>query len=82
MRRGYRNAGRRYHLFNFLGALRPFSNLMATGIFFHYQQGERLRAFPQALEGVLGKDNVFFCDALYPSKPESSFDLESIPKRS
>ena len=53
---------------------------MATGIFFYYQQGERLRDLPEALEGILERDNVFFYDALYPLKPESSFDLESIPQ--
>jgi len=52
---------------------------MCTGIFFHYQQGERLKDFPQALNGILEKDNVFFYDALYLSKPRSSFDLEPIP---
>ena len=52
---------------------------MRTGIFFYYQEGERLRDFPQALKGILEKDNVFFYDAFYPSKPPSSFDLESIP---
>ena len=51
----------------------------ATGIFFHYQDGERLRDFPQALEGILSRDNVFFYDAFYPLKPPSSFDLEPIP---
>lgn len=50
-----------------------------TGIFFHYQQGERLRDFPQALEKVLPQDNVFLFDAHYPGKPRSSFDLEAIP---
>ncbi len=50
-----------------------------TGIFFHYQDGERLRDFPQALEGILEKANVFFYDAFYPSKPESSFDLAPVP---
>ncbi len=50
-----------------------------TGIFFHYQYGERLRDFPRALEGILDKDNVFFYDAFYPAKPISSFDLEPIP---
>ncbi len=50
-----------------------------TGIFFHYQQGERLRDFPQALEGILSQDNVFLFDAHYPGKPRSSFDLEPIP---
>ncbi len=52
---------------------------MRTGIFFYYQEGERLRDFPQALKGILERDNVFFYDAFYPSKPPSSFDLESIP---
>lgn len=52
---------------------------MPTGIFFYYQQGERLKDFPQALDRILEKDNVFFYDALYPSKPASSFDLEPIP---
>ena len=49
-----------------------------TGIFFHYQDGERLRDFPQALDGILDKDNVFLYDAFYPLKPPSSFDLEPI----
>ena len=53
---------------------------MPTGIFFYYQQGERLRDFPQALGGILDKDHVLFYDAFYPSKPKSSFDLEPIPK--
>jgi len=52
---------------------------MSTGIFFHYQQGERLKDFPQALDGILEEDNVFFYDALYLSKPKYSFDLEPIP---
>jgi acetoin utilization deacetylase AcuC-like enzyme len=51
-----------------------------TGIFFHYHDGERLRDFPQALEGILDKDNVFLYDAFYPSKPASAFDLEPIPE--
>jgi len=52
---------------------------MATGIFFHYQQGERLKDFPQALEGILDKEDVYFFDAYYPSKPESILDLPPIP---
>jgi acetoin utilization deacetylase AcuC-like enzyme len=52
---------------------------MRTGIFFHYQKGERLRDFPEALKEILCKDNVFFYDALYPSKPPSNLDLEPIP---
>ena len=51
-----------------------------TGIFFHYHEGERLRDFPEALEGILDKDNVFLYDAFYPSKPPSDFDLEPIPE--
>lgn len=51
---------------------------MRTGVFFYYQKGERLRDFPQALEGILEKENVFFYDAFYPSKPSSSFDLDPI----
>ncbi len=50
-----------------------------TGIFFYHQTGERLRDFPGALEGILNKENVFFYDAHYPSKPLSSFELEPIP---
>lgn len=52
---------------------------MYTGVFFHYQQGERLRDFPEALDGILNMNNVLFFDAFYPSKPESSFDLKPIP---
>lgn len=52
---------------------------MSTGIFFYYQLGDRLRDFPEGLGEILRKDNVFFYDAFYPSKPKSSFDLEPIP---
>ena len=55
---------------------------MSTGIFFHYQQGERLKDFPDALGGILSRPKVFFYDALYPGKPESSFDLQPIPPAS
>jgi acetoin utilization deacetylase AcuC-like enzyme len=51
---------------------------MPTGIFFHYQQGERLKDFPQVLGTILERNGVFLYDALYPSKPKSSFDLEPI----
>jgi acetoin utilization deacetylase AcuC-like enzyme len=51
---------------------------MPTGIFFHYQQGERLKDLPQVLGTILERDDVFLYDALYPSKPKSSFDLEPI----
>ncbi len=49
-----------------------------TGIFFHYQDGERLRDFPEALTGILDRDNVFLYDAFYPLKPPSAFELEPI----
>jgi acetoin utilization deacetylase AcuC-like enzyme len=39
-----------------------------TGIFFTYFQGERLRDFPQVLEGLLDKENVFYYDAVYQSR--------------
>lgn len=39
-----------------------------TGIFFTYFQGERLRDFPQALAGILDKDNVAYYDAVYSSR--------------
>ena len=55
---------------------------MFTGIFFHYQQGERLKDFPDALGRTLSRPNVFFYDAFYPLKPGSSFDLEPIPPAS
>ena len=58
--------------------VRPCFVEMPTGIFFHYQQGERLRDFPQALEGILERDNIFYYDALYPTKPKSHFELEPI----
>ena len=50
-----------------------------TGIFYHYQQGERLRDFPGLLEGILDKPNVFLYDAIYPLKPKSDYDLEAAP---
>ena len=38
-----------------------------TGIFFTYFQGERLKDFPQALDGILDKENVSYYDAVYQS---------------
>ncbi len=35
------------------------------GVFFTYFQGERLRDFPQALAGILDKENVSYYDAVY-----------------
>ena len=39
-----------------------------TGIFFTYFQGERLKDFPQALSGILDKENVSYYDAVYDSR--------------
>lgn len=50
-----------------------------TGIFFHYQQGERLRDFPQALDGILEKHHALFYDAHYPDKPPADFQLQELP---
>ncbi len=52
--------------------------MMATGIFFYYQEGERLKDFPGELSGLLEKDNLFMYDAFYLEKPESSFDLDPV----
>ena len=38
-----------------------------TGIFFTYFQGERLRDFPEALSGILDKENISYYDAVYDS---------------
>ena len=48
-----------------------------TGIFFTYFQGERLKDFPDALEGLLDKQNVFYYDAVYGSR-DGLFYLESV----
>ena len=53
-----------------------------TGVFFHYQDGERLRDFPQALEGLLERNNLFLYDALYPGEPSTAFDLEPLSMES
>lgn len=38
-----------------------------TGIFFTYFRGERLKDFPEALDGLLSRENIFYYDALYES---------------
>ena len=53
---------------------------MRTGVFFHYQEGERLRDFPQALTGLLERPNIFLYDAFYPLKPRASYELEPVPQ--
>ena len=39
-----------------------------TGIFFTYFQGQRLQDFPEALSGILDKENVAYYDAVYDSR--------------
>jgi len=39
-----------------------------TGIFFTYFQGERLKDFPEALNGLLNEENVYYYDAVYRSR--------------
>ncbi len=39
-----------------------------TGIFFTYFRGDRLKDFPQALDGLLAQDNIFYYDAVYPRR--------------
>lgn len=51
---------------------------MKIGAFIYHQKGERLKDFPQVLEGILERENVFLYDAFYPLKPPSSFDLDPI----
>ena len=38
-----------------------------TGIFFSYFQGDRMKDFPEALAGILDKENVAYYDAVYES---------------
>ena len=49
-----------------------------TGIFFHYQHGDRLRDFPEALGGLLDQSHVLLYDALYPLKQKASYELEPV----
>jgi acetoin utilization deacetylase AcuC-like enzyme len=51
-----------------------------TGIFFTYFQGERLKDFPEALDGLLGKENVYYYDAVYGSR-DGLFYLEPVAER-
>ena len=50
-----------------------------TGIFFTYFQGERLKDFPQALAGILDKDNVAYYDAPYDSD-HGLYYVEPLPE--
>ncbi|MDP6510462.1 MAG: hypothetical protein QGH23_04545 [Dehalococcoidia bacterium] len=50
------------------------------GIFFHYQQGDRLSDFPQALDGILQDHRTMLYDAHYPDKPPAGFQLQELPQ--
>jgi acetoin utilization deacetylase AcuC-like enzyme len=50
-----------------------------TGIFFTYFQGERLRDFPQALAGILDRENVAYYDAVYAVR-DGLYYLEPVPE--
>ncbi len=49
-----------------------------TGIFLPHFEGQRLKDFPQALNGVLDKENVFYYDGVYQGGNNSYF-LKSVP---
>ena len=51
-----------------------------TGVFFTYFQGERLRDFPQALDGILDKENVSYYDAVYDSG-DGLYYVEPLPEQ-
>ena len=51
-----------------------------TGIFFTYFQGDRLKDFPQALTGILDRENVFYYDAVYDSR-DGLYYLEPLSEK-
>jgi acetoin utilization deacetylase AcuC-like enzyme len=57
----------------------PEALMKRTGIFFTYFQGERLSNFPQALDGILDKENVAYYDAVYDSH-DALYYLEPVPE--
>jgi len=50
-----------------------------TGIFLPYFQGQRLIDFPQALTGILDKDNVYYYDGVYQAA-NGAYYLQSVPE--
>jgi acetoin utilization deacetylase AcuC-like enzyme len=50
--------------------------MLKTGIFYHYQQGERLKDFPEALGNILSYDEVLFYDARY--ERELAYGVEPV----
>src|SRR4030042_3812068 len=49
-----------------------------TGIFLPYFEGQRLKDFPQALSGILDKENVFYYDGVYQGG-SNVFFLNAVP---
>ena len=62
--------------YNSHGRIATYSYLIMTrtGIFFHYQTGERLKDFPLAIGDILNKEGVIYYDALYPKKLAQSVE--------
>lgn len=48
-----------------------------TGIFFTYFRGDRLKDFPQALNGIISQDNIYYYDAVY-TRREGLYYLEPV----
>ena len=49
-----------------------------TGIFLPYFEGQRLKDFPQALSGILDKENVSYYDGVYQGS-NNAFFLNAVP---
>lgn len=50
-----------------------------TGIFLPYFQGQRLIDFPQALTGILDKDNVYYYNGVYQAA-NGAYYLKAVPE--
>ena len=55
------------------------NGLKRTGIFLPHFEGNRLRDFPQALAGILNKENVYFYDGVY-CEGTNAFFLQAVPE--
>ena len=49
-----------------------------TGVFFHHQEGERLKDFPEALGNILSYDSVLYCEPAYTDASVSFLDYPII----
>lgn len=56
-----------------------WTHMKRTGLFFTYFHGQRLADFPDVLEGILDKENVFYYDAHYMSR-DGLFYIDPIPE--